>query len=104
MSVFERECVCGYSCTVDNRLDGFILCYGSDRVIFILQHKLEVISLSNIFHSAVSLQICFEVFLRFPSAHHVMKCYVHTCGRLLACTKISEILRCWIQQIYFTVC
>ena len=60
-----RACVraFGYPCTADNRLDGFSFSYRQ----------------GNSFHSAVSLQICFEVFLRFPSAHN---CYELLCAYL----------------------
>ena len=69
-------CVCGYSRPVDNRLDEYILSCTSDLAIYMLQHKLGLVRLGNIFHSAVSLLICFEVFLRYPPAHH---CYELLC-------------------------
>lgn len=34
-------CVCAALCTADNRLDGFVLSYGLDRVIDMLLHTVN---------------------------------------------------------------
>lgn len=71
-------------------------------VSFVRCNKLGVVRQSNIFHSAVTLQICFVCFSDFPQHTTVMSYYVHTCGCILACAKISVILRRWHQRFSFT--
>lgn len=89
VSLCVRVYVCGYSCTVDNRLDGVIISYGSDLVVYCICCSINW-DLSDQATFSTLLPVCRFALKRLwhvPLPTTVMNCYVHTCGYLLSLHK-----------------